>query len=709
MYLNIYSIPVYLVAIMMAMLGLLTRSQKSTPGTGYFSLLMFSGAIYSIFYALEISSDSIQLVEIFYTLQYTGIPFIPAFFLLFTISYTKKTEVIRPAMLFLILFIPFLTFGFALSNSLHDLFISDGFLDPEGPFPVYAFNRGPLYWVHQVYSLIAILMAILMLFRMWNTSAPAFRSQVAVVLIGSSVPFVMYIFYILDMVPWGLDVNPFSFAVTGIFIFIGISKFKLFSLAPLARNMLFDSIPDGVVVIDRHFRLVDFNITASKILDINSRDIGKASGEVFGKWPEVLTFMTIRENRRDFEISRITESGSLFLKCYFTPLSDVRSIDRGQMLIIHDVTGQRKAELEKDESEEKFRLIFENAPLGLMYFDKDGIIELCNDDFIRILGTTEDKLIGLNLNKLSDKRIQDALITTFKGESAVFEGEYTSHTGTNKVFVRAISKPVFSKNNIVEGALCIMEDITMRMAVDENIRRTNAELKRLNAEKDKFFSILAHDLRSPFSAFLGFTDILVEGIDTLPAEMIKSIGVSMKESANNLYSLLENLLQWSRMQQASVTYNPESFILKNKILDTIEPLLINSNNKVIDVRYDIESDLTVFADMNMFETIIRNLFTNAVKFTPKEGSIIISATDTDSLYTELCFRDTGIGMNREMVDNLFRLDVKSSRPGTEGELSSGLGLILCKEYAEMNGGSIRVESEPGNGSSFYIRLKKTDH
>jgi signal transduction histidine kinase len=163
------------------------------------------------------------------------------------------------------------------------------------------------------------------------------------------------------------------------------------------------------------------------------------------------------------------------------------------------------------------------------------------------------------------------------------------------------------------------------------------------------------------------------------------------------------------MQQASVTYNPESFILKNKILDTIEPLLINSNNKVIDVRYDIESDLTVFADMNMFETIIRNLFTNAVKFTPKEGSIIISATDTDSLYTELCFRDTGIGMNREMVDNLFRLDVKSSRPGTEGELSSGLGLILCKEYAEMNGGSIRVESEPGNGSSFYIRLKKTDH
>jgi PAS domain S-box-containing protein len=709
MYLNIYSFPVYFVAIMMVVLAALTRRHRSTPGTGFFSLLMLSGAVYSIFYALEISSDTLHLVEVFYTLQYIGIPFIPAFFLLFTISYTKKTEVIHYGLFFLVLFIPFLTFGFALSNSFHDLFISEGFLNSEGPFPVYSFTRGPFYWIHQVYSLFAILTAILMLLRMWLASAPAFRNQISVVLIGSTVPFIMYIFYIWDMVPWGLDVNPFSFAVTGIFIFLGISRFKLFSLAPLARNMLFDSIPDGVVVIDRHFRLVDFNLTASKILGISSREVGKASGEVFSKWPEILNYMTLREKRRDFEVARITEEGSLFLKCYFTPLSDNRSMSRGQMLIIQDVTGQRKAELEKDESEEKFRLIFENAPLGLMYFDRDGIIELCNDDFVRILGTTEERLIGLNLNQLRDKRIQDALITTFKGESAVFEGEYTSLTGTNTVFVRAISKPVFSKSNVVEGALCIMEDITMRMAVDENIRRTNAELKRLNAEKDKFFSILAHDLRSPFSAFLGFTDILAEGIETLPAEMIQSIGVSMKESANNLYSLLENLLQWSRMQQASVNFNPESFTLKKKILDTIEPLLINSNNKVIDVRYDIESGLTVFADMNMFETIIRNVFTNAVKFTPKEGSIIISATHADNNYTEICFKDTGIGMNREMVDNLFRLDVKSSRPGTEGELSSGLGLILCKEYAEMNGGSIRVESEPGKGSSFYIRLKKTDN
>jgi PAS domain S-box-containing protein len=421
-----------------------------------------------------------------------------------------------------------------------------------------------------------------------------------------------------------------------------------------------------------------------------------------------LTYMTVRENRRDFEISRITETGSLFLKCYFTPLNDGRSIDRGQMLIIHDVTGQRRAEIEKDESEEKFRLIFENAPLGLMYFDRNGIIELCNDDFARILGSTEDKLVGLNLNQLNDERIQDALNTTFQGESAVFEGEYASQTGTNKVYVRAVSKPVFSKNNVVEGALCIMEDITMRMAVDENIKRTNAELKRLNAEKDKFFSILAHDLRSPFSAFLGFTDILAEGIEALPSEMIQSIGVSMKESANNLYRLLENLLQWSRMQQASVNFNPEVLILKDKILNSIEPLLINANNKVIDVRYDIENDLTVFADMNMFETIIRNLFTNAVKFTPKEGSIIISARHADNQYAEICFRDTGIGMSREMVDNLFRLDVKSSRPGTDGELSTGLGLILCKEYAEMNGGTIRVESEMEIGSSFYIRLKKSD-
>jgi PAS domain S-box-containing protein len=707
MFFNNYSIPLVLVALLMPVLAMITRRRRSSPDANYFALLLLASAVYSLFYAFEISSLSLQTAVIFYRLQYLGIPFIPALYLLFAITYTTKSDIKNPYVLGGILVIPVITSVLAFTGGYHDFFIRDGFLLDREPFPVLVFDKGFAYWLHQVYTFLAISAGIILLFRMLLASAPAFRNQIAFVLAGSLVPFILYVFYILGLFPWGLDINPFSFAVSGLFIFIGIFRFRLFSLAPLARNMLFDSIPDGVVVLDRHFRLVDFNLRASEILKIYSHHIGSPAGEVLAKWPEILTYMTVRETGRKFEISRITENRALFLSCYFTQLSDDRGLQRGQMLVMQDVTGQRKAEIEREETEEKFGVIFDNAPVGLMYFDKEGVIELCNDAFIKILDSSEDTLIGMNLTQISDERINKALKTTFQGKSAEFEGEYLPQTGNRSVYIRAVTKPVFSKHNIVEGGLCILEDITSRMAGDERIKQANSELKRLNAEKDKFFSILAHDLRSPFSAFLGFTDILAEGIDTMSPAILKSIGVSMKESANNLYSLLENLLQWSRMQQGSMGFYPEEFKLKKKVLESIEPLLINANNKIIDVKYEMAEDLTVYADAKMIETLIRNLFSNAVKFTHREGSITVSARETDDNYVEMCFSDTGIGMSRQMVDSLFRLDVKSNRPGTDGELSTGLGLVLCREFVEMNGGRIRVESRENAGSSFCVTLKKS--
>lgn len=309
--------------------------------------------------------------------------------------------------------------------------------------------------------------------------------------------------------------------------------------------------------------------------------------------------------------------------------------------------------------------------------------------------------------KLPDKRIVKALEKALNGSSSLFEGLYTSVTGNKTSFVKVNFKPVFSKSGEVDGGLCIAEDISLRIESEKKIRKSNSELKRLNTEKDKFFSIIAHDLRSPFSAFLGYTDILAESFETMSPDMIQAIAVSMKESANNLYNLLENLLQWARMQQGAVNFDPEQFRVEEKVLNCIEPLLIYANKKAIDVRYQIDSGVAVYSDLKMFDTVIRNLFTNAVKFTPLQGSIIISASEAGNGQIDVSFRDTGIGMSPEIRDNLFRLDVKTNRQGTEGELSTGLGLILCKEFIEMNGGSIRVESEEGKGSSFLVRLNKS--
>jgi len=238
----------------------------------------------------------------------------------------------------------------------------------------------------------------------------------------------------------------------------------------------------------------------------------------------------------------------------------------------------------------------------------------------------------------------------------------------------------------------------------EELKEANLKLKETDAAKDKFFSIIAHDLRGPFSAFLGLTEIMAEESSSYTIDQIQEFSVDMRKSASNLYRLLENLLQWSKMQQGLVPFNPELIPLNPLINECIVLATEQAKNKGIEITYDIADDLKVFSDTNMLQAVIRNLVSNAMKFTPKGGKISVSAIETNDKNVEISIQDSGIGMTSEMVNNLFRLDVKTNRRGTEGEPSSGLGLLLCKEFVEKQRGTIRVESEVGKGSAFKFTL-----
>jgi signal transduction histidine kinase len=201
--------------------------------------------------------------------------------------------------------------------------------------------------------------------------------------------------------------------------------------------------------------------------------------------------------------------------------------------------------------------------------------------------------------------------------------------------------------------------------------------------------------------------MMVEDLPSLKLDEIQKIALTMRKSATNLYSLLENLLEWARLQRGVTTFTPESFLLKPKILENILSVAEAAQIKDIEISYGIPEDLIVFADENMLGGIIRNLTSNAIKFTPKGGKIIISAKPFPDNFIEISIKDTGIGMSKEMVDNLFRLDENTNRRGTEGEPSTGLGLIICKDFIEKHGGKIWVESEEDKGSRFIFILPVT--
>ncbi len=240
-------------------------------------------------------------------------------------------------------------------------------------------------------------------------------------------------------------------------------------------------------------------------------------------------------------------------------------------------------------------------------------------------------------------------------------------------------------------------------ATAENLELTNSELVNLNATKDKFFNIIAHDLRGPFSSFLGLTELMADELPNLTKDNIHDIAESMRNSASNLYRLLENLLQWARMQQGSFSYHPELLELLPLISESVATAKETANIKNIVLSINIPENLKVYADKNVIQMVIRNLVSNALKFTTEGGKVHISAKSVENM-VNVSVKDSGIGMDKSMIKNLFRLEVSTNRKGTNGEPSTGLGLIICKELIEKQGGKLWVESEEGAGSVFYFSI-----
>ena len=248
------------------------------------------------------------------------------------------------------------------------------------------------------------------------------------------------------------------------------------------------------------------------------------------------------------------------------------------------------------------------------------------------------------------------------------------------------------------------EEISARVKTHIKLRRQSIELQELNVTKDRFFSIIAHDLRGPMGGLMGLTDLLTEELSNMSMAEIQEFLGSMRDSATNLFKLLENLLQWARIQQGGMTFNRERVLFQPIVIESIEMIQESAKKKGISIICDISEQLEVFADSNLIQTVIRNLVSNAVKFSTRGGTVNISAKTREDESVEISVKDMGIGMNQNMVESLFRIDVKNGRPGTEGEQSTGLGLLLCKEFIEKHGGNIRVESEVGKGSVFTFNI-----
>lgn len=246
-------------------------------------------------------------------------------------------------------------------------------------------------------------------------------------------------------------------------------------------------------------------------------------------------------------------------------------------------------------------------------------------------------------------------------------------------------------------------ELRMRVRNHLKLRFIQRRLQEANASKDKFFSIIAHDLRSPFTALVGMSQYLATGIDKLDAETAKEFLEGMHKSSKNAFNLLENLLEWSRLQTGRMPMSPEKIDVAEIVSENLALHEVNIETKELRIENNLQSAEPAYADENAVNTIVRNLLSNAIKFTPRGGKIVLSSNRTEDELV-ISVQDSGVGIEPETRDALFRIDERHSHAGTDKEKGTGLGLVLCKEFVEKNGGRISVESEAGRGAKFMFSL-----
>ncbi len=374
-----------------------------------------------------------------------------------------------------------------------------------------------------------------------------------------------------------------------------------------------------------------------------------------------------------------------------------------------DITDRKNSEIELSKSEQRFRSVFENSGIGMAIFPPEKAFTKVNKAFCTILGYDENELLKMDFSFITHPddikksiALRDSLLNSEINESANIEKKYL-HKNGEIIWSSTTVSLVKDSNNNPLYFVTQCQDITQRKKTEEALASYTEQLKTLNVSKDKFFSIISHDLRSPFNALLGITEYMVQFYNDMNEEEVIDSLINVHKSAQKLYNLILNLLEWSRLQTGRLEVEKSKINFNeicNEILSLYEEM---SNSKKILLSSNIPENVIIYADKYMIETVMRNLVSNAIKFTGTDGQVLVNVKIENTI-AKISIEDSGIGISKEDMEKLFRIDVQYKHDGTANEKGTGLGLILCKEFVEKNGGLINVESEVNKGSKFIFTV-----
>ena len=403
--------------------------------------------------------------------------------------------------------------------------------------------------------------------------------------------------------------------------------------------------------------------------------------------------ITIRKNKQEIE-------RHFLISTAYIPFEDEDRI----LLSIEDISDMRNAE----EEIRRLSAAVDQSTATIVITDKKGHIEYVNPQFERTTGYKAIEVIGKNprILKSSKTRTGEYKLlwdTILNGDT--WQGEFLNKKKNGEEYWESANiSPITDRNGKITHFIAIKEDITERKKIEEELVRSESELREMNEEKSRYLSILAHDLRGLVGSFHAYSNLVQTHFDEFTEEDLREqINLLTKASGDSL-NLLDNLLAWGKSTQGRITIDVEKTNVYNQVELVFGVLSEVASNKQVSLINNTDPKTIIYSDYNILQTIIRNLINNAIKFTPPNGSITVDAQKNNEGLIEISIRDTGIGMDKETMNKLFKLGEKVIREGTNHEQGTGLGLVICKELVQKLGGTIYAESELNKGSRFYFIL-----
>ncbi|MFN8257641.1 MAG: PAS domain S-box protein [Bacteroidales bacterium] len=681
-------------------------SIKDNKTAFLFGIIMIFVVLWS---ALKISCLFIYNVETREVLHYINIILvlpIPAIFLILSVLNTNNSKKITFWHLITLFSIPAIILMLVLISPFQPLIFNDFSIETEHGIPMHFYKMKAGYFLFDFYIYLVMSVSLVILIRSVINKDTYFRNQMFLFLIGGSIPFLYDVLYTFGVSPLKhYNMACVFISVGNVFFAWSLFGYRFFSLVPITRNVVVEKMADIMIVINHENIIIDINKSGKSFFGLEKgRFVGSSFYERFSDYPELISKYLHSEYQKDEIKLKKDENSYYYFDVKVTPVNSGNEF-LASIIILHDITERINAEMKI----RQLSVAVEQSPVSIIVTDTSGAIEYVNGAFSDTTGFSISDSIGQNPRILKGKTnpsVYSQLWTTLVS-GLIWKGEFINKKKNGHYYYAETTiAPVKSDKGEIVKYIAVMNDITDRKESELKIKLQNNELHELNATKDKFFSLIAHDLKNPFNSILGLSYLLVNHFDSFEKEKIKQIISQIEITAGQTYKLLENLLEWSKIQQGRIIPILKSHNLFQLVEEVVAIYIESAKQKNIQIKNQLMKNTPVICDRDMTKTILRNLVSNSIKFTDRGGKISVCA-DIEEIYVKLKVIDTGIGMSEEKIKTIFKIDKNTSTPGTEDEKGTGLGLILCHEMIEKQGGSITVKSKPGKETIATITFKKS--